>query len=168
MAGNVRIVTVEIPAPDKATRASICGSRELNALVKRFPGARLDAGGSEPINRSLSVLFVISDKVCTASSEVAVVPLIGRGHDVKKVETGAEALDVVKKGGIDVVLCPIDLKDMDGIELVTKLMAQAPNLRVVMMATDVQDEIKAIAAGVGTFLVEPVIYNRLIQAIELH
>src|SRR5262245_65879103 len=55
------------------------------------------------------------------------------GYEVRVVSSGEEAIDVVKRDDVDLVLSDRRLPGIDGVELVRRVKAEQPDLAVVVM-----------------------------------
>jgi two-component system cell cycle response regulator CtrA len=76
---------------------------------------------------------------------------------IEQVETGEEALDVVKLYDFDVMVLEVDLPDMNGVQLVRRLRAADLNLPVMILSrqTRKQAKIDALNAGADDYLTKP-------------
>ncbi|MFT4147545.1 MAG: response regulator transcription factor [Micrococcaceae bacterium] len=102
--------------------------------------------------------------------------LINSQEDLKVVgeaETGAEALELLKKIPADVVLMDIRMPVMNGIECCSELLShpekyQSPHLKVVMLTTFDLDEysLAAIQAGASGFLLKDAPPEDLLEAVR--
>jgi len=73
--------------------------------------------------------------------------------------TGVEALEVLRAGGVDLILTDINMPAMDGLEFVRQIRAQnlAPGVPVVMITTESSEEHvkQAIQAGARGYIRKP-------------
>ena len=102
------------------------------------------------------ILIVDDDLRNLRLLEALLIPL---GYDVIKASSGKEALSIVKKVDIDLVLLDIMMPQMDGFEVCQRL-KEDNNTRLipVVMITALDDKdskIKAIDAGADDFLTKP-------------
>lgn len=82
-----------------------------------------------------------------------------RGHyNVARAHNGQEALDVVARGGIDLVLMDVKMPVMDGLEATRRLKETHPALPVIALTANVfdNDRDSAMEAGCDEFLAKPV------------
>lgn len=96
--------------------------------------------------------------------------LAARGHQVRWAHSGAQALQRIGEGAVDVVLCDIGLPDMDGHELVQRLRDHV-DLRgrpVIALSGYGQaaDRARALTNGFDGYVVKPVSIGGLEEAIE--
>ncbi|MFC0673721.1 response regulator transcription factor [Brachybacterium hainanense] len=81
---------------------------------------------------------------------------------------GAEALAVLRRGGIDVVVTDARMPGMDGVELVARCAAEHPGLPVLLLTTFDEDALvqSALAAGAAGFLLKDTSTDALAAAIR--
>lgn len=79
------------------------------------------------------------------------------GYLVTEVESGEAALERYDKSDFDLVLCEIDLPDIDGIAVLQGIKTQSPDAIVVLMSgeADVETVIQALRFGAHDFLIKP-------------
>jgi FixJ family two-component response regulator len=70
----------------------------------------------------LANILVVDDR--PENRDLLTFLLASRGHDVRTANNGSEALDAVKKGRPDLVICDILMPSMDGYEFVRRLREQ--------------------------------------------
>lgn len=72
---------------------------------------------------------------------------------------GAEALEKLRAGPVDVMLCDINMPEMSGIELVKKVrqLPDCENTRIIMVSTESSQELidGVIADGADGFITKP-------------
>ncbi len=83
--------------------------------------------------------------------------LTTRGYDVACCATGTDALERLAAQPADVVLTDLDLGGMDGIELCSRIVAEWPELPVILLTAHgtVAAAVAAIRAGAFDFMVKP-------------
>ena len=71
-----------------------------------------------------------------AARELVQRALASEGHQVVSTQDGAEALEKLQAGpaSFDLLISDVQMPGVDGIELITKAVALAPNLRVILMS----------------------------------
>lgn len=113
----------------------------------------------------LSVL-VIDDEV--AIRHVFCHFLEGQGHKVVTVGTGAEAKKSVQSVEFDVIILDKVLPDISGLDLVSELVAHAPNTKIILLTGSLSEETEIRAANVGIFrcLQKPIRATALIEVVE--
>jgi DNA-binding NarL/FixJ family response regulator len=96
--------------------------------------------------------------------------LMADGIDVvAEAETGAEAVDAVRRTGPDVVLMDIRMPTMDGIDATRRILAGDDPPRVIMLTTFDLDNYVFAALGLGAsgFLLKDVTPEYLVAAIRI-
>ncbi|GGZ26385.1 response regulator [Streptomyces poonensis] len=96
--------------------------------------------------------------------------LTARGIDVVgEAADGAEAVAAVRRLRPDVVLMDIRMPVMDGLEAARRILAQAPDCRVIMLTTfDLDSYVyDALSAGASGFLLKDVTAEHLAAAVRL-
>ena len=83
--------------------------------------------------------------------------LEAEGHAVREAPHGRAAIDAVRADEPDVVLLDLVMPEMDGLETLTRLTAELPELPVVMMSgrASVTDAVQATKVGAFHFLEKP-------------
>jgi len=79
--------------------------------------------------------------------------------EVREASNGAEALSAVNQGGVDLVLCDINMPVMDGIEFLKQLQSVeiAKGLPVVMITTEGNEAhvVQALSVGARGYIRKP-------------
>ncbi len=138
-------------ARDALKAAKLGGKNRIRSFQKNIVDKDID---------SACVLVVDDD-----ARNVKLIEALLRSQDyeVLKAYSGEEALDLVQKASIDVVLLDIMMPVMDGYEVCRRLKAnELTRMLPVVMVTaldDLNDKVTAIEAGADDFLTKPV--NRL-------
>lgn len=92
-----------------------------------------------------------------------------RGHyDVVRANNGQEAIEMVERGGIDLVLMDIKMPIMDGLEATRQLKEINPQLPIIALTANVFDSDRdaAIAVGCDDFLAKPVSAKLCLETID--
>ena len=91
-----------------------------------------------------------------------------KGFDVRWTTTAAEALDLVAGGDFDVVLTDLNMRGMNGIELCERIVANRPDVPVVVITAfgSLETAVAAIRAGAYDFITKPVKLDALVLALE--
>ena len=90
------------------------------------------------------------------------------GYAVDVAENGSLGLELVKNTDYDIILCDIKMPEMDGIEVLEKIMELKPNTTVVMISGhgNIDTAVEAIKKGAFDFIVKPLDLNRLLITIR--
>ncbi len=100
--------------------------------------------------------------------EMLAARLTTRGFQVDTCATGADAIDLVQREGIEVVVSDVNMKGMDGVELCRRVLEQRPQLPVILITAfgSMDLAIQAIRAGAYDLLPKPFEIDQLALAIE--
>ncbi len=90
------------------------------------------------------------------------------GHQVVEASSGEEALVLVRKHPVDVVLADIRMPGLHGVELYRRLRREQPGLPVVLMTAFAQENLveDALAEGVFTVLHKPFDVEHLLRTLR--
>ncbi|MFC1811601.1 sigma-54-dependent transcriptional regulator [Thermodesulfobacteriota bacterium] len=83
--------------------------------------------------------------------------LLKDNYTVLLAGTGKEAIDIFTKNAVDLVLLDILLPDINGIDLLEKLMETDPNVEIIMVTAvnEIQTAVKAIKLGAYEYIIKP-------------
>lgn len=90
-----------------------------------------------------------------------------QGYNVDVVETGQETLEKMNEKEYDLALIDVNLPDINGIDLVSKLNSINPDLIKIVITgfPSIEDATSAMDQGVIAYLVKPVKSEELIELI---
>ncbi len=113
-------------------------------------------------------VLVIEDN--EANLELMIYLLRAFGHHTISAENGRKGLDLARRESPDVILCDIQLPDIDGFEVVRQLqkipaLRGVPRVAVTAMAM-VGDRDKLLAAGFDGYIGKPIQPETLVQEVE--
>jgi len=120
--------------------------------------------------RSLQVL-VIDDEL--AVRQILAAQLDDIGHQVEHVGSGQAALERLAKGDVDIALCDIRLPDVNGIEVMRRILDNGVDTTFLIMTAyaSVSTAIDAMRSGAFDYLIKPVraedLKHRLAQVGEV-
>ena len=93
-----------------------------------------------------------------------------RGYKILSASNGIEALEMMAKNPVDLVLTDLNMPQMDGLELSKNLRQNDAykELPIIMVTTEAgeADVKKGLEAGVNTYLTKPISPQRLVYEIE--
>jgi two-component system, NtrC family, response regulator GlrR len=94
--------------------------------------------------------------------------LTKESYEVKRAESGLEALNSVSIFAPDLVITDLYMEGMDGMALLTELHNDNPLLPVIMLSGQAQipDAIKAMHLGTSAFLTKPINQNELLETVQ--
>ncbi len=89
-------------------------------------------------------------------------------HEVMTAEDGAGGLELYRSDKFDVVLCDIKMQEMDGMEVLEKIIEDPQDVPVIMISGhgDIEIAVDAIKKGAFDFLEKPLDLNRLLITIR--
>lgn len=87
---------------------------------------------------------------------------------VDEAEDGQQGLDMALKGNYDVILSDIKMPKLDGVELLTKLMASGTESSLIMMSGhgNIETAVDTVKKGAYDYLSKPIDLNRLLVAVR--
>jgi DNA-binding NtrC family response regulator len=94
--------------------------------------------------------------------------LTSRGYAVAAAHSGEEAIAIVQRDDIEVVVSDVNMKGMTGVELCPRLREHRPQLPVILITAfgSMELAIQAIRAGAYDFVPKPFELDHLVLAIE--
>ena len=94
--------------------------------------------------------------------------LTTRGFRVVTCGSGAEAIEIIQRDDLEVVISDVNMKAMDGVELCKRVLEHRPQLPVILITAfgSMDLAIQAIRAGAYDFLPKPFEIDQLVLAIE--
>ncbi len=89
-------------------------------------------------------------------------------HSVDLASDGFEGIELAKATKYDVILCDIKMPQMDGIEVIEKLMDVCPEVPIIMISGhgNVETAVEALKKGAYDFIEKPLDLNRLLVTIR--
>jgi signal transduction histidine kinase len=92
----------------------------------------------------------------------------GKGYDVLTAGSGAEAVDCMGQGAIDLVLLDIMLPDMDGYQLMGRITTNYPDTPVIVITghSSTESAISALRQGAYDYLRKPFGYEEFLKTVE--
>ena len=90
------------------------------------------------------------------------------GYSVRSCGTGEQAVEIVQKESVDVVLLDVVLPGIDGLETLKRIREHNPSLKVLMMSgrSDLTTAVKAIKLGGYNFFQKPLNPDQLLQELK--
>jgi DNA-binding NtrC family response regulator len=82
--------------------------------------------------------------------------------------TGQEAMDLFKKNSIDLILLDILLPDVNGLDLLLKLVETDPNSEIIMVTAvnEIQTAVRAIKLGAYEYIIKPFVVDDVLTVIR--
>jgi DNA-binding response OmpR family regulator len=94
--------------------------------------------------------------------------LSSKGYDVTPVHSGADAIEKCNEDNFDLVFLDENMPGMTGLETLSHIKAQKPNLPVVMITKSEEEHImeEAIGAKIADYLIKPLNPNQILLSIK--
>ncbi len=91
-----------------------------------------------------------------------------RGHEVRKAETGYEALEFFEEFKPDIVLLDVMLPEIDGVEVARKMRELKPDVGIIMVTAlgETKDKVEGLRAGADDYVVKPFDTEELVARME--
>ena len=89
-------------------------------------------------------------------------------YNVLLAETGQEAMDIFRKNSVDLILLDILLPDIDGLDLLSKLVETDPSTEIIMVTAvnEIQSAVKAIKLGAYEYIIKPFVVDDVLTGIR--
>ncbi len=115
--------------------------------------------------RKPKVLIVEDDRRIARFLEIE---LEHSGYEVRKAETGYDALETFEEFMPDVVLLDVMLPELDGHEVAEKLRSIKPDVGIIMVSAlgETKDKVEGLKKGADDYIVKPFETEELIARIE--
>jgi excisionase family DNA binding protein len=115
----------------------------------RFHKPVLDEWFREHAASARSTVLVVDDE--EAVRDVIAEALAGKQRDVLTAQSGEEALEIVKKHTVDVVLLDLSMPGLNGVDTFREIHALRPGLPVVIVTGYPDSDLMAKALEIGSF-----------------
>ena len=117
-------------------------------------------------SRSLATILVVEDEIVTQRLMSKI--LEERGYEVVVAADGVEALMMLGKMNFDLIVCDINMPNMDGFKLLEFLNQKDILIPVIFVTVreDVEDEIKGLALGAKDYIRKPINRDLLLLRIR--
>ena len=118
----------------------------------------------------MSKKILIVDDSATVRQQVGLA-LTQVGMEVLEAVDGQDGLDRIGQGGIDLVICDVNMPRMGGLEFLKEVRADPKlhSLSVIMLTTSKADRdvMNAYDLNVSSYIVKPVDYHKFVEAVEI-
>jgi two-component system sensor histidine kinase RpfC len=173
-----RLVTGGISGPSYYFSAFVARIKKYSRAKEQAKKARQGKGyfratvsyEQQPSSICRPMRILVADDNRTNRNILSAI-LEAAGHTVVMVTDGDEALDVMKKGGIDILLIDINMPRLNGIDTCSiwrQIEGRQNHLPIIGITADAtsETEIKCRNAGMGMRITKPVNVQMLLNAIE--
>ncbi len=149
-----------VPADTPASRGPV---RESSSGEETLPDEDQNAASSAG---PMATILVVEDEIVTQRLMRKI--LEERGYEVVVAEDGVDALMALGKIRFDLILCDINMPNLDGFKLMEFLNAKNIALPVVFITSreDVEDEIRGLALGAKDYIHKPINRDLLLLRIR--
>ena len=113
------------------------------------------------------------EKVLLVDDEVEFTEILSermetRGVDVDTAANGLEALEKASEGTYDAIILDLSMPEMDGIETLKRLLADKPDLQVILLTgkATLEKGVEAMKLGAVDFLEKPADIKKLMEKIQ--
>jgi excisionase family DNA binding protein len=132
----------------------------------RFHKSVLDEWFREHAASARSIVLVVDDE--EAVREVIADSLASKQRDVLTAQSGEEALEIVKKHAVDVVLLDLSMPGLNGVDTFREIHALRPSLPVVIVTGYPDSDLMARALEIGPFTMisKPVDQSQLQKTVD--
>ncbi|PID57905.1 MAG: hypothetical protein CR986_08280 [Ignavibacteriae bacterium] len=133
--------------------------------VQEIPKPATDKGDDEKTtvakqDNNKPKLLLVEDNPISRKVEQKL--LTDAGYNVRSIDKGGEALDLVKSGQFDLILMDIELKDMDGLEVTKQIRDLQDETKkdipiiAVTAHSSMKDREKCLVAGMNDYISKPI------------
>ena len=84
-----------------------------------------------------------------------VLNVLGEDTEIFEASNSNGVLDIVNKYDIDIVLLDVEMPTVNGIKTARKILAEKPDIKVIIMSSDDKYEEEALMAGAFDFIAKP-------------
>ena len=111
------------------------------------------------------VLVIDDEDIVRTSCSRTLVP---EGYETELSRNGVDGLEILEKGGVDLVLTDLKMPDMDGIEVLRNIKNRWPEVEVIIVTgyQTVDTAVKAIKLGAFDYIEKPFTPDVLVAAVE--
>lgn len=113
-------------------------------------------------------ILIMDDEVDTLT--MLAMTLKFSGYEVATAETGAQAITLVTEFQPDVIILDVMMPDISGIDVLKRLkqtLAVVPPTIFLSASVRPSDQAEGLAAGAYTYLVKPVLRQKLVETLKL-
>jgi two-component system response regulator HydG len=116
--------------------------------------------------RKNPIILVVEDDVENRAAMLKVLESVG--YSTLETDNGQQALDMVLEKDIDILVTDLRLPVMDGVELLKRAKAAAPEIEVILITGHgtVEVAVEAIKEGAYDFITKPIKKAQLLRAVE--
>lgn len=112
-----------------------------------------------------NILVIDDEEIVRISCRRALVP---EGFNVEVARDGLEGLRLLEDKPYDLILIDLKMPNMDGMEVLEKILAMRPDAKVIIITgySAVETAVKAIKMGAFNYLEKPFTPDSLLEAVK--
>jgi len=148
----------------QATDTAARGEAQACSQAPSAPDA-----GVRPLARGSSLgILVVDDHAIVREGLKRMLDATTSGWQVAEAADGLAALERLRAGDIDLVICDISMPGMGGLEFLRRAQLAHPNLRVLMLSMHAEEQyaMRAFKAGANGYLTKDCAPGELVRAVR--
>lgn len=116
----------------------------------------------------MAKILIIEDEKAIRNVLRNIIEEEDKKYQVEEADNGRKGLEMALAGNYDLILCDIKMPNMDGMEVLDKLMAEQEDSTIVMISGhgDIETAVDAIKKGAYDFISKPPDLNRLLNTVR--
>lgn len=112
-------------------------------------------------------ILIVDDSIAIASLLANEILPLG-GYRATIALSGEEGLEIAQEGGLDLILCDLEMPGINGLDLLRELQAKGINVPAIMMTAFGSEAIaaQALRMGVKDYIIKPFTTEEILAAVE--
>lgn len=117
-------------------------------------------------NRSKPSVLIVEDDLELLDALITTLEI--NGFDFVGVDSAKEALEILDKDAVDIVVSDINMPAMNGFELMNEVLRRHPGLPMILMTAygQISQAVSAMQSGASDYLVKPFDSNSLVSTLQ--
>jgi DNA-binding response OmpR family regulator len=111
-------------------------------------------------------ILIVEDEEISRVSLTRILEL--EGYNVRATSTGAEALAALQNHSVDLMILDLNLPDISGMEILSKVVEMTPSIRVIILTAhgSMESVIDALRKRVRDYLLKPATAEQIIESVR--